>query len=438
MRVFIETLGCPRNDVESDFISGLLSQKGYDVVSNPVESEIIIVNTCGFIEPAKQESIDTILELSQYKQNQCRLLLVVGCLAQRYPQAVLKELPEVDGVVGIEDLKRLDELILKATRGERLCMVTTPNGRLPETRPRQVPTLPYAYLQIADGCNHSCAFCALPLIRGRYRSRLIESLISEGRFLAAYGVKEIVLVAQDIGRYGTDLYNERCLPALISALAEIDGLDWIRLLYLEPQSLKSELLEAMKENPKTCPYLNIPLQHASDKVLKRMNRWGNRKKYLDMITRIRKAVPEITLRTNFIVGFPGESEKDFEQLLTFIQEVGFDYAGVFEFSAEENTDAFNLPDQVSKEVRRERYHQLIEMQDQIGWKKNQSCVGKTLDALIEKNESDGFKHQGRIAKQAPEIDGELLITKGHTKVGEFTKVKITQSEQYDLIGELDV
>lgn len=437
MRVYIETLGCPRNDVESDLICGDLDSNGYEVVSDPEFSEVIIVNTCGFIEPAKQESIDTILELAKFKNNGCRALLVVGCLAQRYPKAILKEIPEVDGVVGIEDTKRLNELIPQVISENRLLKVETPAKQLHEPRLRKRPDLPYAYLQIADGCDNACSFCVLPLIRGKYRSRPQESLVKEAQFLASHGVKELNLVAQDIGRYGVDLYGEKLLTSLINAISKVDGIEWIRLLYLEPQNISTKLLEVIKENPKVCSYINIPFQHGSDKILRRMNRWGNRKRYLNLIKMIREAVPDITLRTNFIVGFPGESEKDFGQLIDFIEAAGLDYAGIFEYSPEENTESFKFPNQVPNEVIRERYHWLIEVQDEIGWEKARNLVGTTAKTLIEDENQDGFRYLGRIESQAPEIDGEVLISKGSAMIGEFAEVKITKAEQYDLVGEID-
>lgn len=429
------TLGCARNEVESDFARGSLRDSGFELVKSVDEAEVILVNTCGFIEPAKQESIDTILELAQLKlKGKCRSLILAGCLGERYPQELFSSLPEVDAVVGISGWSQLESIIAQTLKGKRLVSVGK-EKEIVEKGKRYVEYHPSAYLQIADGCNRCCSYCAIPLIRGRYRSRPLSELVEEAEQLTRAGAREMNLIAQDISQYGFDLYGETKLADLLGELAAIENLEWIRLLYFDPAGVRPDVMEKVATNEKICHYLDIPFQHGSDRILKAMKRPGTKEEYLRIIENLRTAMPDVALRTSVIVGFPGETEREFRELAGFIKEAEFDYLGVFQFSPEEGTKAFSMPAQVPPEIRQERYHALLALQEKIRVEKNRELMGKTFEILVErKTKEDGFNLTGRNRRQAPEVDGEVYV-EGKAEPGDLIKARIEKAEVYDLFGE---
>lgn len=434
------TLGCPKNEVDSDHIKGELLSFGYNLVSNPKIADVIIINTCGFIEFAKRESIETILEYACYKKEGiCKVLIVVGCLVQRYPDELFKEIPEIDILLGVNNLSKIPEEINEFTSGKRLVEVSKPLAYVKEELKRIEPLLPYAYLKISDGCNNKCTYCAIPSIKGNYQSLPINKLVEEAKFLASKGVKEIILVGQDTSDYGVDIYGERKLPELILKLSKIEQLDWIRLIYIQPSGFSEELLAVMANNPKVCHYIDLPFQHSSKKILNIMGRKGSVDDYLDLIKKIRGHLPNLVIRSSLIVGFPGESDKDFEELLDFTKLAQLDYIGVFEFSAEEGTKAATLPSQVSNKIKRERYHQLTTLQDSIAFEKNRRHQGQEMKVLIESFESDAV-FLGRNQYQSPDIDGLVYIKNNKEKTlktGTFASAKIVGVDGYDLVGEVE-
>lgn len=431
----VVTLGCARNEVESDFARGSLRDSGFELVKSVDEAEVILVNTCGFIEPAKQESIDTILELAQLKlKGKCRSLILAGCLGERYPQELFSSLPEVDAVVGISGWSQLESIIAQTLKGKRLVSVGK-EKEIVEKGKRYVEYHPSAYLQIADGCNRCCSYCAIPLIRGRYRSRPLSELVEEAEQLTRAGAREMNLIAQDISQYGFDLYGETKLADLLGELAAIENLEWIRLLYFDPAGVRPDVMEKVATNEKICHYLDIPFQHGSDRILKAMKRPGTKEEYLRIIENLRTAMPDVALRTSVIVGFPGETEREFRELAGFIKEAEFDYLGVFQFSPEEGTKAFSMPAQVPPEIRQERYHALLALQEKIRVEKNRELMGKTFEILVErKTKEDGFNLTGRNRRQAPEVDGEVYV-EGKAEPGDLIKARIEKAEVYDLFGE---
>lgn len=438
----VVTLGCAKNTVETEFLEGSLLRCGHKS-TDLNHALVIVVVTCGFIESAKQESIDTILELANYKKRGCcRALVVTGCLAQRYPEALFQELPEVDGVIGLSHVEDLHCYIAEILRGKRICKVGAMPASYHEERVRNFSNAPSSYLQIADGCNTCCSYCAIPLIRGGYRSRSIESLITEARNLVIQGTKEIVLIAQDTGCYGVDIYGKPKIDVLIKELDSLEGLKWIRLLYCQPQSISDELIAALADSGKTCPYIDIPLQHANKKILMGMGRKGSVEEYLSLLDRIRAKIPNIAVRTSFILGFPGESEKDFNELMKFIEKAGFDYIGFFGFSPEENTQAFHLPNRVPKEIVRERVREISELADSIAFSKAGSFLGRKVEVLVEnivdeQDEAGLICYQGRTIYQAPEIDGEIRVKtcRNELQIGDMTEADIKSAFAYDFEGE---
>jgi len=438
------TLGCAKNEVETEFIEGSLKSEGLRI-ADLEDAQIIIVNTCGFIEAAKEESIEAIFEAAKNKkEGSCNALIVTGCLAQRYPEALFEEIPEVDGIIGLSHVENLSSYIKEILNGKRICKAGSLSSHYKENRVRNVTEKPYAYLQIADGCDNSCTYCAIPMIRGRYRSRSLDSLLAEAGTLLAEGVKEIVLIGQDTACYGIDLYGERKLSSLICELGKLDELRWIRLLYCQPQNFSDRLMGVIADNPKVCHYVDIPLQHASKKILGKMGRKGDRTEYLKLIGRIRKKIPDVAIRTSLILGFPGESDEDFEELMLFVEEAGFDYIGLFEYSAEENTVACNLPNHVPKEVVRERFAAMSDLRDAAAQQKRQSYLGRKSKMLVEsisrqKSDSKVTDCRGRTPFQAPEIDGEIRAKTVGTKlsVGDIVDVELKTIDDYDFEGELE-
>lgn len=437
-KVAIVTLGCEKNLVDSEIMSGLIDQQGHMLVEDPKDATVVIVNTCGFIDAAKEESIDAILDLAALKESgQVKSLIVSGCLVQRYKEELLKEIPEIDGIVGTGDFGKIAEVIAQSVSGNRPVMVGNPVFSYEKALPRKRLTpRHFAHVKIAEGCDHACTFCSIPLMRGTFRSRSIESIVSEAGRLAADGVREVSLIAQDTSSYGVDLYGRPSLASLLNRVSEVDGLHWIRLHYVYPGAFTDELLETIAANPKVCKYIDIPLQHSVDRILRRMRRPGRQRDILSLIEKIRGRIPDAAIRTSLIVGFPGETEEDFECLLRFVEQVQFDRLGVFTFSSEEGTPASRLPDQVPEEVREERALRLMELQRRISSRRNQRHVGRELEVLIESYDGRSDVYVGRSQYDAPEIDGEVFVRGQKLPIGEVIRVRITHSFEFDLAGEV--
>lgn len=433
LKIGFVSLGCPKNLTDTETMIGILKDD-CEIVANPEDADIIIINTCGFINDAKQESIDTIIEMGKYKEMGClKKLVVTGCLAQRYPDEIFDELPEVDAVVGTSgytDIKDVIEQVIADNTVRHLPDVS----REIKCFDRVLATPPYlAYLKIADGCDNKCTYCIIPKLRGKYRSRKMEDIVSEAEKLADKGVTELILIAQDTSNYGVDLYDRQSLHILIKKLSEIEKIKWIRVHYCYPEYIYPELIRVMAENEKVCKYFDIPIQHASDKILKRMGRRTTRENCENLIKTLREKVPGIVLRSTFIAGFPGETEDDFNELKSFIEEMQFDRVGVFSYSAEEDTPAALLPDQIDEEVKEQRKNKLMMIQQKISYEKNKEKIGKTFEVLTEEV-MDGA-YIGRTMGDSPEIDGAVIFSGGEIKAGEYVKVLITDADQYDLKGE---
>ncbi len=437
-KVAMVSLGCPKNQVDAEQMLYTLKTAGYELVSEEAQADVIIINTCGFIEDAKREAIENIIEAAQYKkEGALKLLVVTGCLAERYRDDITEEIPEVDMVVGIGSNGKIAELIRTALEsgaensyGEKFSLDL--DGK------RILGGAPYtAYVKIADGCDNCCTYCAIPSIRGRFRSRTQESIISEVRELAENGVSEIIVVAQDTTAYGIDIYGEYALAKLLRELCKIDGIRWIRTLYTYPDKITDELLCALREEPKLCKYLDIPLQHCNDEILKRMNRKGTKSDIEKTLSHIRKEVPEITLRTTLITGFPGESEAQYEELCEFVKEQRFDRLGCFAYSAEEDTPAALFPDQIDEQVKLDRAEHIMTDQLTIAGEKNAERIGTDTEVLIEGYDSYIRCYYGRSPAEAPEVDGKIFfIADRPLVIGDYVKVHINDSIEYDLLGEM--
>jgi len=433
------SLGCPKNRVDSEVILGLLGDKGYELTENPAIAEIIIINTCTFIQKATEESVNTILEYAAYKvSGKCRLLVVAGCLTQRYQEDLKAELPEVDLFIGTGEYQRVADLVLESEKGKQIVAAGIPEYIHDYSTPR-VSTTPFysSYIKIAEGCSNPCTFCIIPRLRGDYRSRSEESIVNEVKKLTEKGVKEFNLVAQDTTAYGRDLPRPTTLKNLLEKLTAIKELDWIRLLYCYPTLMSDELIELIAREEKVVKYIDIPLQHIDDKVLKGMKRGTREKMIRELILKLRNKIPDVTIRSAFIVGFPGEGDKEFENLLKFIAEARFDHLGVFTYSKEEGTIAGEMPEQVDEEVKEERYRRIMELQQKISLERNRAHVGKKTRVLVEGlSEETDLLLQGRASFQAPEIDGITYINSGTASAGEIKEVLITEAHPYDLVGEI--
>lgn len=433
------SLGCPKNQMDAELMLARLRDAGMTITPDSGLAEVVIVNTCGFIEDAKKESIDNILEFAQLKkEGQIRKIIVTGCLAERYQEELVRELPECDGVLGLGANADIVEAVRAVMKGE--AVVRFPDKgcwKLDGARLQTTPSF-FAYLRVGDGCNNCCAYCAIPQIRGPLRSREMDSLLEEARSLAANGVKELVLVAQDTTLYGEDLYGEARLPELLEELCEIDGLAWIRLLYCYPEHITDRLLDVMAAQKKILPYLDMPIQHCSGRVLKAMNRTGDAEWLRGLIARIRRRVPGIVLRTTVMTGFPGEGEAEFEELCAFIQEMRFERLGCFAFSPEEGTAAFDMPGQLPEEEKSRRRDIVMEEQARIAGEYNQSQVGRTIPVLVEGYDRYAECWFGRSPADAPDIDGKVFFTcpGGAVKPGDLVRVAVTDSMDWDLMGEL--
>jgi len=436
--VWIESLGCPKNEVDGERMEVLLSERGYKITEDQNQADILILNTCGFIQSAKEESIEEIFNLVALKnQDRKKKIILCGCLAQRYPDELWRKIPELGALFGISEIDKVDGICSSVLKGEKVFKVSLPerNNGVGKTK-RTAPKYPYAYIKIADGCDNLCSYCAIPTIRGRFRSKRIEDILEEVRQLTEMGVKEIDLVAQDTTLYGIDLYGEKRLPQLLSSLSQISKLKWIRLLYTHPAHFSDELIDQIASNPKVCKYVDLPLQHVSDEVLSRMNRKVTRGDVEQLILKLRERIPDLTLRTSFIVGFPGEKKKHFEELLKFVEEVRFDKLGAFPYSREEGTKAYNFKGQLLSKLKQERLEQLMLIQQRIVFEKNQAKIGKTFTVLIDAKSEEGNGYfLGRSPAEAPEVDGVILVKGDHLKIGKFVKAKIVDWSDYDLLGE---
>ncbi|MEK6287281.1 MAG: 30S ribosomal protein S12 methylthiotransferase RimO [Acidobacteriota bacterium] len=446
-KVGMVSLGCPKNLVDSEVMMGLLARQGYELTTDSRAADVLVVNTCGFIDSARQESVETILEMAQLKQSgNLKRLIVAGCLVERYRDELQREIPEIDACIGVNQLKEIESVV--EPNGHRVLPVYSDGASAPElylydeTTPRLRATAPYtSYVKIAEGCDHTCAFCIIPKLRGVFRSRSPESILREVEMLAAQGVKEFVLISQDTTTYGSDLGLKDGLARLVDSIAGVPSVEWVRFLYCYPTAITDELLRVVAERPNVCKYFDIPLQHASRRVLGRMRRGGGRAAYERMIERIRARVPGVALRTTFIVGFPGEREEDFEELLDFVRAAEFDRVGVFTYSDEENSAAFELDEKVDGAVAKKRESRLMKAQARISHRKNRRLVGSRVRVLLEgKSKESDLLLEGRMQSQAPEIDGSVLINDVPDGVeprpGDFVTVEITEAHEYDLIGRV--
>jgi len=435
--VSVVTLGCEKNLVDSEIVSGLLHERGYRLVDRPEDATVVIVNTCAFIDAAKEESVQTILELAELKKtSRLKALIVAGCLAQRYKEELLTEMPEIDGVVGTGDFVRMADIVDEALRGRRPAYIGNPVYAYEELLPRRLSTPKYtAYVKIAEGCDNNCTFCSIPLMRGGFRSRRMETIVDEVKRLAEQGVKEISLIAQDTTNYGADLYEGHKLPELLQRVSEVPGIAWVRLHYAYPGFFTDELIDVFASNPKICKYVDMPLQHSEDRILKLMRRPGRQRDVRELVAKIRARIPDVALRTSIIVGFPGETEEDFGRLCDFVREMKFDRLGVFTYSREEDTPAARLPDQVPEDIKEYRAHALMEVQREVARENAAKYVGRTLDVLLERYDEKSGVYVGRSQYDAPEVDGDVYVSGIKAKIGDIVKVRITHAYEYDLSGE---
>lgn len=441
MKLLCISLGCDKNLVDTEMMLGLLNRDGYTFTDDEYEADVIVINTCCFIGDAKEESVNTILEMAQRKiDGNCKALIVTGCLAQRYKQEIIDEIPEVDGILGTSTYDEISNVLKKALGGEGSVSCFHELDLLPQTETDRILTTGghYAFLKIAEGCDKHCTYCIIPTLRGNYRSVPMENLIKEAEKLAGKGVKELILVAQETTLYGVDLYGKKSLPELLKKLCRISGIQWIRIQYCYPEEITDELIEVMKEESKICRYLDMPIQHASDRILKRMGRRTSKEQLKDIINKLRSEIPDIALRTTLISGFPGETEEDHEELMEFVDEMEFERLGVFAYSAEEDTPAAEFPDQVPQEIKEDRRDAIMELQQEISLDLSQSMVGKTLEVMIEGKVADENAYVARTYMDGPGVDGMIFVQTGEELMsGDFAKIRVTGAMEYDLIGELE-
>lgn len=439
MKIFCISLGCDKNLVDTEMMLGLLNRDGYQFTDDEYDADIIVINTCCFINDAKEESVNTILEMAELKkEGKCKALIVTGCMAQRYKQEILDEIPEVDGILGTSTYDEISNVLKKVLEGQKESCFHDLNA-LPEVDVNRVVTTGgyYAFLKIAEGCDKHCTYCIIPSLRGSYRSVPMERLVKEAEYLASQGVKELILVAQETTLYGVDLYGKKSLPELLKKLCAVSGIQWIRIQYCYPEEITQELIDTIKSEEKICHYLDIPIQHASDSILKRMGRRTNQQQLRDMIGTLREQIPDIALRTTLISGFPGETEEDHEILMEFVDEMEFERLGVFAYSQEEDTPAASFPDQVEQEVKEDRRDEIMELQQEIAFEKSEAMIGRTLEVMIEGKVADENAYVGRTYMDAPNVDGLIFInTDIDLMSGDFVRVKVTGALEYDLIGEM--
>jgi ribosomal protein S12 methylthiotransferase len=439
MKILFVSLGCDKNLVDSEMMLGMLEERNYEFTDDETDADIVVVNTCCFIQDAKQESIDTLLEMGELKdKGQIKALVAAGCLAQRYREEIQREIPQVDAIIGTTAIESIVAAIDEVMEGHAENHYKDVNEK-PVTGAKRVVTTGghFAYLKIAEGCDKHCTYCIIPKVRGNYRSVPMEDLLRQARELAEQGVKELILVAQETTLYGVDLYGRKSLAKLLHRLAEISGIYWIRILYCYPEEIDDELIEAIASEPKVCNYLDIPIQHASDAVLKRMGRRTDEAQLREIIGRLRRKIPDIALRTTLISGFPGETQEDFENLYRFVNEMEFDRLGVFTYSQEEDTPAAIMPDQIEESLKESRRDELMELQQAIAFDKAEDMVGRVLDVMIEGKVADEDTYVARTYRDAPNVDGYLFLnTSASLMTGDFVKVQVTDSNEYDLIGEM--
>lgn len=440
MKILFISLGCDKNLVDSEVMLGLLDEKGYQIVDDETQADIIVVNTCCFIHDAKEESIQTILDMGQYKtEGKLKALIVTGCLAQRYKQEIIDEIPEVDAVLGTTAYDKIVETIEETLKNNGHIVELTDVDALPLVDTKRMVTTGghFAYLKIAEGCDKHCTYCIIPKIRGNYRSVPMERLVKEAEGLAKQGVKELILVAQETTLYGKDIYGEKSLHKLLKELCKINGIQWIRILYCYPEEIYDELIQVMKEEPKICHYLDLPIQHANDQILKRMGRRTSKQQLVDIVHKLREEIPDIALRTTLITGFPGETKGQHEELMEFVDEMEFDRLGVFTYSPEEDTPAATMPDQIDEEVKEDRQAEIMELQQEIVFDQAEDMIGREVLVMIEGKVADENAYVGRTYKDAPNVDGLIFInTDVEMMSGDFAKVRVTGAVEYDLIGEL--
>lgn len=439
MNILFISLGCDKNLVDTEVMLGLLASKGHQMVNDEMEADVIVINTCCFIHDAKEESIQNILEMAELKkEGRLKALIVTGCLAQRYKEEIIEEIPEVDAVLGTTSYDKILEAIDKALEG-RHCVEMTDIDALPLVQSNRLVTTGghFAYLKIAEGCDKHCTYCIIPKIRGNFRSVPMERLLKEAEGLAEQGVKELILVAQETTLYGKDIYGEKSLHKLLKELCKVSGIQWIRILYCYPEEITDELIQVMKEEKKICHYLDLPIQHASDEILKRMGRRTSKAQLKEIIGKLREEIPDITLRTTLITGFPGETKEQHEELMEFVDEMEFDRLGVFTYSPEEDTPAALMDNQIEEEVKEERQAELMELQQDIAFDLAEDMIGKEVLVLIEGKVADENAYVGRTYKDAPNVDGLIFVnTEEELMSGDFAKVRVTGALEYDLIGEI--
>ena len=445
IKLFCVSLGCDKNLVDTEKMLGVAGGLGVSFTDDETEADAILINTCCFIGDAKEESVNTILEMARYKEEgKCRALIGAGCLAQRYKREIIDEIPEVDAILGTTSYEEIGNVLTRLfgeekEKKEEHISCFHDLKELPETAKKRVMTTGghYAFLKIAEGCDKRCSYCIIPYLRGPYRSVPMEQLLAEARELAENGVRELILVAQETTLYGKDLYGEKTLPKLLHELAQIPGIYWIRIQYCYPEEITDELIQAIKTEEKVCHYLDIPIQHASDRILKRMGRRTHKAELKERIGALRREIPDIALRTTFICGFPGETEEDHEELMEFVDEMEFERVGVFTYSAEEDTPAYSYPDQIPEEVKEERRADVMELQQEIAFEHCENMVGKVLDVMIEGKVADEPAYVGRTYMDAPNVDGLIFVNADEMLMsGDFVRVKVTGANEYDLIGEV--
>ena len=438
LKIALESLGCSKNLVDAEIMMGILNKKGYKLVGNMEEADIALVNTCGFIESAKQESIDTIIEIASLKETgNLKLLIVTGCLAQRYSDELKEEIPEIDAIVGTGSYQNIDEIVASLEKENKIVSLNDIEFVYNEDLPRYVSTPSYmAYLKISEGCDKHCTYCIIPKLRGKQRSRKLEDIVNEAKDLASRGVKELVVIAQDSTMYGSDIYGKAVLPELLEKLAQIEGIKWIRIMYSYPESITEDLVKVIKKYDNICNYFDMPIQHASNKILKLMNRHTTKEDILAKIEMIRNNIPDATLRTTIITGFPGETEEDFEEVIEFIKEVKFDRLGAFAYSREEGTAADKLPGHIDQEIKEQRRDRLMMVQQGISQEVMATKIGKTFEVLIEEQIEKNV-YMGRTQGDAEEIDSIVYVkSKEQLSAGDFVMVKINNALEYDLMGDV--
>ena len=451
MKVGFVSLGCSKNLIDTEIAIGHFKNNNYEIVTKPEDAEIIVVNTCGFIESAKEEAINTILEMAEYKEKKCKYLIAMGCLVQRYYDELIKELPEVDLFIKIDDYNKMWEMIEKLIQ-ENTKVLSETKSITKASEMREIPLPNYnefyerivstgknfAYLKIGEGCSNMCTYCAIPYIRGKFISRKMEEIIEEAKILAKQGIKELIIIAQDTTKYGVDIYGEPKLAELLEELSKIPEIKWIRFLYSYPEGVTDKLIQVVKENEKICKYFDIPIQHISNSVLKRMNRKTNKEQIANLVNKLRSEIPNVILRTTLIVGFPGETENDFEELYKFVEQTKFDKLGVFQYSKEDGTPATKLPEQINGNTKKSRYNKIMKLQQKISNLNLKNKIGQEVEVLIEDISFDGKYLVGRTKQDVPEIDGIIYIKNEENEnlINQFVKAKVIDVGEYDLIGEL--